>query len=234
MDSRPAVAWLPERPWNGLTVLDAFCCQGGAGMGYHLAGYRVLGVDKDDQPRYPFAFVRADAVDFISEHGHRFDFNHASPPCQLYSKAWKINQRDHPDLIGPAREALSAAGRPWVIENVEDARPELRGPITLCGAPFGFSTYRHRLLESGGGLVLEQPEHPVHTAPLVKMGRPPRPGAFYHAVGNFSGVQQVRDDMGVHWMSRDGIRECIPPAYARWTGERAAAHIAASRLAQSA
>ncbi|MDX2710176.1 SAM-dependent methyltransferase, partial [Streptomyces sp. PA03-6a] len=58
----------------------------------------------------------------------------------------------------------------------------------------------------------------AHTAPLVKMGRPLNAGDWYHAVGNFSNVPYVRADMGVHWMTRDGIRECIPPAYAAWVG----------------
>ena len=31
---RPAADWLPERPWNGLTILDTYGCKGGAGMGY--------------------------------------------------------------------------------------------------------------------------------------------------------------------------------------------------------
>jgi DNA (cytosine-5)-methyltransferase 1 len=52
------------------------------------------------------------------------------------------------------------------------------------------------------------------------MGRPIRGGTYYHAVGNFSGVEEVRADMGVPWMSRDGIRECIPPAYGEWIGRR--------------
>ena len=227
---RPASGWqLPQRPWNGLTVLDAFCCQGGAAMGYWLAGYDVLGIDIADQPRYPFPFVQGDAVAFIAAHGHRFDLVHASPPCQAYTLCQKIQGRTHPRLIAPTREALDLCGRPWVLENVEDARPELRDPVTLCGAAFGLSTYRHRLLETGGGLTLPQPEHPRHTAPLVKMGRPPRDGAFYHAVGNFSGVPLVRADMQVPWMTRDGIRECIPPAYSHWAGQHAATHLAAGR-----
>lgn len=54
----------------------------------------------------------------------------------------------------------------------------------------------------------------------MKMGRALGPGDFYHAVGNFSGVELVRQDMGVPWMDRDGIRECIPPAYAEHIGRQ--------------
>lgn len=207
-----------------MRLLDVFCCQGGASAGYEAAGFEVTGVDLAPQPRYakrfPGRFVQADALEFIREHGHEFDAIHASPPCQAYSLTQRIRGREHPDLIGPTRQALEATGRPWVIENVPDAAGELRSPVVLCGAAFGLRTYRHRLFEAGGGLVLEQPGHAPHTEPTVKMGRPLKEGDFYHAVGNFSNVPYVRRDMGVEWMTRDGIRECIPPAYARWVGER--------------
>lgn len=207
-------------------LLDLFCCQGGAAMGYHLAGFEVVGVDLDPQPRYPFEFHQADALEFITEHGHEFDAVHASPPCQRYSKAQRIQGREHPDLIGPTRSAMERTGLPYVIENVEDARGELRDPVTLCGAMFGLATYRHRLFETGGGFQLGHPRHPRHLAPLAKMGRPVRPGEFMHIVGNFSGVQAARDLMGMPWASRDGLREAIPPAYTEHIGRELLAQVA--------
>ncbi|MFD9751628.1 DNA cytosine methyltransferase [[Kitasatospora] papulosa] len=206
-----------------LRVLDLFCCQGGAGMGYHLAGLDVTGIDSSPQPRYPFRFIQGDAIDYVREHGADFDFIHASPPCQRYSRAQKIQHRDHPDLIAPTRAALEATGRPFVIENVEEAARELRDPVILCAAAFGMRTYRHRLFETGGGFTFAPPLHPGHWAPLTKMGRPRAAGHFAHYVGNFSGVAEARTDMQVPWMNRDGIRECIPPAYTQ--------HIAAAFLA---
>ncbi|MFF9003705.1 SAM-dependent methyltransferase [Streptomyces achromogenes] len=194
-------------------------------MGYYLAGFDVVGVDKDAQPRYPFPFVQGDAVEYIREHGHEFDLVVGSPPCQRYSNAQRIQGREHPDLIGPTRLAMEATGRPWIIENVEDAAPEMRDPITLCGASFGLHTYRHRLFESSFPLAV--PLHPRHLRPTVKMGRPLQEGDWYHAVGNFSNVPYVKRDMRVEWMSRDGIRECIPPAYTEFIGRQAAVWIAA-------
>lgn len=197
-------------------ILDLFCCEGGAADGYHKSGFDVVGVDISPQPRYPYEFHQADALDFLAEHGHEFDLIHASPPCQQFTLAWKLRRNNHPDLIAATRDALTATGRPWVIENVPGA--PLQQPILLCGAMFpGLRVYRHRLFESN--FPLRAPRHPGHVANVTKMGRPPRDGEFMHVVGNFSGVEQAKEAMGgLHWMSRDGLRECIPPAYAEFVG----------------
>lgn len=212
-------------------MLDAFCCQGGAGKGYADAGFDVTGVDLSPQPRYPFTFVQADAVAFIREYGAEFDFIHASPPCQHDSDCQRIQGNAHPDLIAPTRAALEATGRPWVIENVRGAVPKLRHPVMLCGPMFSLATYRHRYFEAGGRLHLPQLPHPDHTAPQAKMGRPVPPGHYGQFVGNFSGVPLARDVMGVPWMNRDGIRECIPPAYTEWIGR---GYLAAPALRRAA
>lgn len=206
-------------------VLDLFCCQGGAGKGYEDAGFKATGVDKDPQPRYAGSeFHQADAVAYVLENleeiRERYVFVHASPPCQLDSDCQRIMRNDHPDLIGPTRAALEATGLPYVIENVRGAEAKLRAPVMLCGAMFGLQTYRHRYFEAGGGWSLTAPEHRAHTAPQVKMGRAPRPGEYIQAIGNFSGVGLVREDWGVPWMNRDGIREAIPPAYAEYIGRQ--------------
>ena len=63
-------------------LLDLFCGAGGCSVGYHRAGFDVTGVDIKPQPRYPFEFVRANALEYLAEHGCQFDAIHASPPCQ--------------------------------------------------------------------------------------------------------------------------------------------------------
>ncbi|WP_198358449.1 DNA cytosine methyltransferase [Streptomyces fildesensis] len=199
-------------------LLDAFCCQGGAAKGYADARFDVTGIDLNPQPRYPFTFIQGDAVAFIRAHGADFDFIHASPPCQHDSDCQRIQNRTHPDLITPTRAALESTGRPWVMENVKGARHKLHEPVMLCGTMFGLQTYRHRYFETGGGFPLTPPQHPVHTAPQAKMGRPVPDGWYGQFVGNFSGVDLARRVMGVPWMNRDGIRECIPPAYSEWIG----------------
>jgi DNA (cytosine-5)-methyltransferase 1 len=197
-------------------LLDLFCCQGGASAGYERAGFGVIGVDIDAQPRYPFSFRRGDALKYLRTFGATVDAIHASPPCQGYSNAQRIQQRDHPLLIDEVREVLDSLGKPYVIENVQGA--PLKSPVELCGAMFGLHTYRHRLFESN--VTLTVPAHPDHTQQQIKMGRPVQDGQFYQAVGNFSNVGYARADMGVPWMNRDGIRECIPPVYAEHVGRQ--------------
>ncbi len=199
-------------------LLDLYCCQGGAAKGYADAGFDVTGVDINPQPRYPYRFVQADAIAYVLEHGAAFDFIHASPPCQHDSECQRIQNNAHPDLIAPTRTALEASGRPWVMENVGGAVPKLRAPVMLCGPMLGVGTYRHRFFETGGGFTLDQPDHPAHVVPQAKMGRPVPPGHYGQFVGNFSGVDLARTVLGVPWMNRDGIRECIPPTYAHHIG----------------
>jgi DNA (cytosine-5)-methyltransferase 1 len=235
--ARPAPPVIPgqtavddPRPGAGHTVLDLYCCQGGATAGYQAAGFRVIGVDLDDQPRYcGDEFWQADAIGFLTVHAEwirrEITFVHASPPCQHDSECQRIMANDHPDLIEPTRNALDYIGVPYVIENVRGALPKLRNPVELCGTMFGLRTYRHRYFEAGGGWTLTPPAHPQHTAPQAKMGRPVPDGWFVQAIGNFTGVDMVRRDWGVPWMNRDGIRESIPPAYAQYVGEQAAAQL---------
>lgn len=142
-----------------MRLLDLFCGAGGAAVGYHRAGFtEIVGVDIKPQPRYPFTFVQADALEYVEQHGHEFDAIHASPPCQLYTAMrfmWNWNGDKHPDLVGPTREALIGVGCPWVIENVPPS--PLRRCLILCGSQFGlgvevngewYELRRHRVFES--------------------------------------------------------------------------------------
>ena len=166
-----------------MKLLDLFCGAGGAGMGYHRAGFEIVGVDIAPQPRYPFEFVQADALEFLADHGHEFDAIHASPPCQGYSimhnLPW-LRGRDYPLLILPAIEMLEALGKPYVVENVMGARHgskmlkkrglEAHGLRAgwLCGAMFNLPFYRHRLFATNWMWLA--PSHPKHPK-VIQPGR---------------------------------------------------------------
>lgn len=231
---------------NGLRVLDTFCCAGGMAVGYHLAGFEVVGVDINPQPNYPFEFVRGDAVEYIREHGHEFDLVHGSPPCQDYSSLNAYNRKDYPRLIEPTREAMLATGRPYVIENVEQAGSELIDPITLCGPMFGLNVYRHRVFETNWDLTA--PAHPAHVARCTRNGYLPTPDKPFMTItgGAHSRAWQnaACDAMGMPWIKvakggdiKLGIREvceAIPPAYATWIGDQFAALAARPALEEVA
>jgi DNA (cytosine-5)-methyltransferase 1 len=209
---------------SGPVALDLCCKAGGAGMGYWLAGYDVIGVDLEPQPRYPFRFTQADALTFPLS---GFDLIHASPICKDYSATAVLNEARHPRQIEAFRERLIGSGIPYVIENVPGA--PLRSPITLCGAMFpGLRVYRHRLFETS--FPLAAPPDPQHRWPLAKMGRPVRPGEFMQPVGHFSDVVAARAAMRIPWMVRDELAQAIPPDYTLHVGRAALAALGAGDL----
>lgn len=153
-----------------MRLLDLFCGAGGAAMGYHRAGFdEIVGVDIKPMLRYPFAFVQADAFEYLREHGQEFDAIHASPPCQGYSNGTNYNhkqygKKEYPLLIGPTRQMLQEIGRPFCIENVMGAKAMLGFTLTLCGTQFGLRVQRHRLFESSH--LIMRPTEPCHHRPF--------------------------------------------------------------------
>ncbi|WP_327171914.1 hypothetical protein OG471_21990 [Streptomyces sp. NBC_01336] len=223
---------VPLRKPNGLRVLDTFCCSGGMAMGFHLAGYDVTGVDITPQPHYPFAFIQGDAIEYIRAHGHEYDLIHGSPPCQHYTPLNAYNHKTYPDLIAPTRAAMRSTGRPYVIENVEAAAPQLHNPALLCGPMFRLPIYRHRLFETNWHLTA--PAHDQHTALCTRNGYLPTPHRPFMTItgGRHSRAWQnaAADAMGMSWIKVPsggdiplGIREvceAIPPAYSQWIGHQ--------------
>lgn len=185
-------------------------------MGYHRAGFEVVGVDIAPQPNYPFEFIQADAIEYAKQYGHEFDARHASPPCQSYSVMSQARPGladKYPDLIGATREALQGVGGPYVIENVPGS--PLEDPVTLCGFMFGLELYRHRLFEVS--FPLPEPEHPQHTIPASRAGHW-KPGTIMSIAGHVAPVAHAREVMGIDWTTRDELAEAIPPAYTEYVG----------------
>ena len=207
-------------------LLDLFCCAGGAAVGYHLAGFDIVGVDIVPQPNYPFEFIQGDALElcrhrtFISP----FQAIHASPPCQAYSVTAKRtgNGNAWPRLIESVRTLLRSTDKPFVIENVVGAPME--NAVVLCGTMFnGLRVIRHRLFESN--ILILTPTHGPHPRCHTLDRRKSHYGktnewSDYVQVmggGNCS-VAAARDAMGIDWMTKAELNESIPPAYTLHVG----------------
>lgn len=207
-------------------LLDLFCGAGGAAMGYARAGFTVVGVDIKPQPRYPFEFIQADALDFDVS---GFDAIHASPPCQAFT-AYKRRPNhvgEYPDLIWPTRQRLIASGVPYVIENIPKA--PLLNPIQLCGSSFGLDVRRHRLFESSFPMLAPPCDHGWQTPRFPQatnrknLRRTVEVGVYRIPLA----VQQWA--MGIDWMKLDELSEAIPPAYTEWIGGRLMAAVEQAR-----
>jgi DNA (cytosine-5)-methyltransferase 1 len=223
-------------------ILDLFCCAGGAAKGYHDAGFDVVGVDMHPQPRYPFGFIQMDAAAVDQRFIRTFDAVHASPPCQGYTAMRHApGAKGAPRLIGQVRTMLEASGLPWVIENVEEARSEMRDPMMLCGSAFGLQSHgcelrRHRLFESN--ITLASPGCQHGSLPVVGVyGGHARIRSAKHGGRTTrdawpNGHKPVAAEaMGMDWATLAEMSEAIPPAYTQYIGLQLIAHLQSQRLA---
>lgn len=197
-----------------LQALDLCCSAGGAAWGLIQAGYDVLGVDINPQPRYPGRFVQGDARDWLARDLSAFDLIWASPPCQGYSEltpaAYRVGH--DADLLIETLAALRAQQVPYIVENVEGARRVMHAPVMLCGSMFGLNVWRHRWFEVGPAapLILTPPcNHSF--APTLVSGRGSR------KVNGRRRKEDTRDRkaaaMGIDWMIEAELTQAIPPAY---------------------
>lgn len=201
-------------------------------MGYAQAGFEVVGVDLEPQKRYPFSFIQANVLDLSVDWLRQFHAIHASPPCQGYSNMRHApGAKGAPLLIDPIREMLEASGRPWVIENVEDARWAMRDPILLCGTMFGLGTeghelQRHRLFESNFPIAPPGPcEHSGGPVVGVYGGHARNRSAKHGGRGTRDVWKNghrgaMSEAMGMTWASTAEMSEAIPPAYTAHIGEQ--------------
>jgi DNA (cytosine-5)-methyltransferase 1 len=220
-------------------LLDLFCGAGGCAMGYHRAGFEVVGIDCEDQPAYPFLFARIEALwllDVLLGGGSlcpdlfsRFwlkdiDVIHASPPCQGYCRLKHLHPtKTYPMLIPRIRELLSATGKPYVIENVPGA--PLNNPVRLCGSSFGLRVRRHRLFESNVSLAGKRCDHKSQGQPLCVAGSGGK--RVNRRVNDRGGacnyprnILDARDAMGIEWMTRAELSQAIPPPFTEYIGSQ--------------
>ena len=218
--------------------LDLFSGAGGATRGYQMAGFEMDGVDIKPQLRYVGErFFQADALEYVAEHGHLYDFIHASPPCQKFtsmSNRWRGYggvADTHIDLIEATRRALSARGVPYIIENVVGARRSLRNAVKLTGGAFGLRVERPRLFESNV-LLHGSPCKPVLDPVGVYGIRPDGRRLWTRADGSeqraAASMEEASLAMGIDWMEWDELKESIPPAYTHFIGEQLRLHLEAA------
>ena len=215
-----------------MRILDLFCGAGGAAMGYHRAGFEVVGVDIKRQPNFPFEFHQADALEFPLG---GFDIIHASPPCQVHSVLSHLANPRHVNLIPQTRTRLIESGKAYIIENVPHA--PLINPIMFCGTFFGLKTgnaqlRRHRMFEINFGWFLTPicrhngrtigvfgdkardtaAEKRHYSKPKDIRGKPPSDILFTK--------EEAFEAMGIDWMNMKELSQAIPPAYTEYIGNK--------------
>jgi DNA (cytosine-5)-methyltransferase 1 len=222
-------------------LLDLFCGEGGAASGYARAGFSVYGVDNDPArlARYPFKHERADALTYLAQCGDVFDVIHASPPCTGYTRGTaaipnRLNKYDR--LIPIVRELLKATGKPYVIENVADAKPELHNPLQLCWTEF----YEPGSVEDDDGTPLQMFRHRLFESNIPLMGAGGcGHNRFVQVAGAYGGARRdkveareirkggyvpnlyvMRELLDAPWMSEKGCFLSIPPWYTKFIGRQ--------------
>lgn len=209
-----------------MKMLDLFCGAGGATRGYQRAGFVVTGIDLKHGRRYVGdEYIRGDVMEYLDpDFLGKFDFVHASPPCQSFSitknlrnaQGGKLKETGG-DLLEPVREALDAAQVPYVIENVVQA--PLLDPIILCGSMFGLKVRRHRAFETNMKLTLDKVcDHKGQGRPVGVYGgmrdNIPQGGRTAHS------MEEANEAMGIDWMVWRELCESIPPVYTEYLGDQ--------------
>jgi len=205
-------------------------------MGIHQAfpSAQITGIDIDDQPEYPFHFLRTDAMKLKMNWIKTFDFIWASPPCQRYSTMTRINVskgvkkfEDYPDLFFETKAILISAGKPYCIENVPNAPFDNTSAqvIELNGEMFGLKVIRRRRFELGGFWIL--------TPEKLKLRGGVMDGTYVSVCGhgalnsgtakkpdwapNKTGRRTWQIAMGIDWIwNQRSLAQAVPPAYSRY------------------
>jgi DNA (cytosine-5)-methyltransferase 1 len=211
-------------------ILDLYCGGGGAAKGYINAGFQVVGIDIYEQTNYPGLYINAPALFYLFRHFNEFDFIHASPPCQKYSKSTAIHRnkgKRYQDIISLLRNRLLKTGKPFCIENVPTA--PLRKDLILTGYMFQLPLIKKRIFEFHKILILTPGIPPKNGtvkngdyAQVVgkgnKKGQSKDNKQFYFP-GTF--MEQWRYAMNIDFMTKPKeLSNAIPPAYTAFIGKQ--------------
>jgi len=209
-----------------MRLLDLFCGAGGAAMGYHRAGFEVVGVDNKAQPHYPFEFHESDALSFPTD---GFDVIHASPPCQHFTKYGNCRddfKHKYENLLPQTREKLINSGLPYIIENVPGS--PMLDHIILCGSMFGLDVQRHRLFECNFNVSKLKCDHSVWEPNRFPGGRSRERGGprvkcrGTVEIGRWNiPIKTQQEAMGIGWIPvLKSLSESIPPSYTEYIGNQ--------------
>lgn len=225
-------------------LIDFCCCEGGAAVGYHRAGFDIIGVDHKPQPRYPFAFIQCAMEEVDPRLISLASALHGSPPCQ-FGTALNNDKSKHLNLIPPMRRIFRASGKPYVIENVQAvAAAHLRDPVYLTGTMFDmhlttsagqrFDLSRTRGFETNWGLRAPAdpgPRYPIANvfgSHLRARSGDYRTGGDTGRTVDFPGEDRQalgRQLMGMPWASMGGMSEAIPPPFTEEIGRQLMAFV---------
>lgn len=231
-------------------LLDLFCGAGGAAVGYHRAGFDIVGVDWKVQPRYPFHFLQADAISTLRKliGGGSLGFGHpqvGSPGAVLEDFNaihaaplwWGATQQarqagtegDHRDNITPTLALLEESGLPYVLE-VGTTSPQ--ESVTICGVSCGLRVVRHMRFTTNWPLMVPPCSH-KHGGAADGLYIPAY--GSYHKEPGWRNVPQTRkawrDAAGLGWMSWSEAHLASPPAYTELIGHQLMSHLASAEVA---
>jgi DNA (cytosine-5)-methyltransferase 1 len=210
-----------------MKLLDLFCGAGMASDGYAQAGFTdIVGVDINPQPHYPYEFIQADALTILSsDYLEDFDVIHASPPCQMHTRAKHLRKAQggeskYPDLLTPALAVFKEkwSHKTWVVENVPGA-PGMEDAAIECGSAYGLGVRRHRLFLANKPLTSSGCAHKEQGRPWgvyhVLNDSIPKGGRTVHTLAQ--GWEVMGVDREIPWNS---LKEGFPPAYTRHVGQQ--------------
>ena len=200
-----------------MKAVDLFCGAGGAAQGLKNAGFsKIVGIDIEYQPEYPFEFIHSDVFNVELDFFKDFDFVWSSPPCQAYTFATEKSRnlgKVYPDLVKLTRQLLLKINKPFVIENVPSA--PIRQDLLLCGEMFGLRIIRHRIFEINGFNII-QPLHPQHKGSVKD--------EYYVTVAGHGGdgiasLSEWQCAIDINWIfDKKMLAEAVPPAYSEYIG----------------
>jgi DNA (cytosine-5)-methyltransferase 1 len=216
-----------------IRLLDLCCKAGGCSVGYKQAAeelglkIKIVGVDIDPQPNYPFEFVKADASDFFMQEWQQFTHYHASPPCQEYTTStveFRLKGKKYKDNLTDIQLLFNASGMPSVIENVMPA--PICGDVILRGDMFKLGVLRKRKFELVNWFMLNPVmPHKIGTvkagdyAQVLGKGQLQVTGGAKFKIPGQNVTEVWSNAMGIDWMTKEEMAEAIPPAYTRFIGQ---------------